>query len=708
MEALCLKNNISRFLAGIAAFFAISFAFPGHVFALTANAAIGDGLIVYEDTTTTPQWRDYTNSSNVFGAEANTVAGAIGRNFVIRTSPTKKEAIAAYTNRTGTLYVMCYDGTAWTNEWNVAVGGTATARRFDVVYETATGDAMVLYSTNTGTNNELAYRTKPGATGCATANWAAATNLSAAGTDGIVWWVKLAWDRRSGSNLIAAIWADAASDLSARVWSGAAWGNEPGAALETALEVQTNPQDVDDFDVEYESLSGDVMVVWANSAGANGTNGVRYAACTGGTSSCAWSGVITPPTWSDDATNLDISANPDTDEIVFASIGNSGGDLQVGYWSGSAWTNTANDDTLSQAPFAGTQFVATGWLISGATARSVIVYYDSGATNIGWIVGDGGGFTTQADWVITPNFGAQRWYNIVTDPINKDRLMFMTSDSNNDFFAKRLVMDATPAFTWSDADGGVAIEASLAQATVSPYSFDYWRFLPPEVSDLSVVNPGSGGALDLSLTNPVYSTFHGIQIVRDTAVPFIGCGSGTVVYDGAVKTSHNDTGLANGTPYYYLVCTRDSDGAAGAPIAYSDGISGSGTPTDASPAVGAVTPANIATATHVDGTFDLSASVTEANTVTSCEYTVNNGSTWLAATVGGSAPNWTCAKTGITSTNGTVLTLNIKATDNNSNVGTGTAISRTVDTVVPAAGGTFTATAGAGQCVLSWTAATDV
>src|SRR3972149_5446073 len=208
MEALCLKNNISRFLAGIAAFFAISFAFPGHVFALTANAAIGDGLIVYEDTTTTPQWRDYTNSSNVFGAEANTVAGAIGRNFVIRTSPTKKEAIAAYTNNTGTLYVMCYDGAAWTNEWNVAVGGTGgTARRFDVAYETATGDAMVVYSGNTATPNELRYRTKPGTSAC-NSGWSAGTNLDPVRTSNTVHWVKLAWDSGAASNLITAIWVD--------------------------------------------------------------------------------------------------------------------------------------------------------------------------------------------------------------------------------------------------------------------------------------------------------------------------------------------------------------------------------------------------------------------------------------------------------------------------------------------------------------------
>lgn len=105
------------------------------------------------------------------------------------------------------------------------------------------------------------------------------------------------------------------------------------------------------------------------------------------------------------------------------------------------------------------------------------------------------------------------------------------------------------------------------------------------------------------------------------------------------------------------------------------------------PAIGTVTPQNNATATHVDSTFDLTANVTEANTVTSCQYcasTSNPCNTWAAATVGGSAPNWTCIKTGITGfANGTTVYLNIRATDNSNNTGTGTQVSRIVDSVAP-------------------------
>src|SRR5690606_6135512 len=146
------------------------------------------------------------------------------------------------------------------------------------------------------------------------------------------------------------------------VWSGSAWGNQPGAALETSLEVVSNPLDVDNIAVDYESISGDVMVVWGNSAGDNGTNGVRYATCTGGTSACTWSSVQTPPTFTDDAHEVSLSANPWTDEMVLATIGNAGDDLQAGYWSGSAWTNTPNLDDSVASPSARKKTVATGWL----------------------------------------------------------------------------------------------------------------------------------------------------------------------------------------------------------------------------------------------------------------------------------------------------------------------------------------------------------
>jgi len=444
------------------------------------SSGVGDGLLVYgSGATTTPYWRSYTTSSNSFSTKSTLPAlSGSPRNFIIRTSPTQNEAIVGISTNTGSLYIYCFDGTTWTQDWSTTIGGTATTRRFDIAYENTSGNAVVLYSTNTASTNELAFRTKPGSIGCGSANWSSATNFDPVRTSNLISWVKMTSNPTSSSNLIGAIWADWNKDLSGAIWNGTTFINEPSTAMETSLEAintGTTFPDVDSFDLAYESLSGDLMTIWGISTGTNGTNGVRYRLCTGNSSSCTWGSITTPPTWIDDATNLDLSANPNTDEMVFASIGNAGSDLQTGYWSGVGWTNTANRDTSAQTPLAGTKLVTTGWLTSGATKRNIIIYNDSGATNIG-MYHCNSNTCTALDIGVTPVFASpQKWYEIAINPKSKDQLMLNISDNNYDLFAKKLTMTSTPAFTWTASDGSTQVETNLGQSIIKPFGFAWWQ-----------------------------------------------------------------------------------------------------------------------------------------------------------------------------------------------------------------------------------------
>lgn len=460
----------------------------------------GDAILVYLDNTSAstddqPEYRTYTDSSNSFGSETNMTTSFTdtqdAKTFKIKTSPTKQEAIAGYVDNGGTLRILCFDGTTWSSEWTATVGGTGTNdQRFGIAYETNTGDALVVYSTNTATSNEMAYRTKAGSDGCGSANWPAATNITAARTDGIVHWIRMEGSPVASSNNIAVAWADNASDLSAMVWTGAGFTiAEPAAALETNLERVSASQDVQSFDIAFESTSGELMVVWGLSQATSCTAGtsiattncIRYAMYT-----TSWSAVAVIPTVADPATNIDISANPDSNELVIAALDNSQGDLSTAHWSGSVWIGRANVDTSSHCVGAGEKLVATGWLISGTTTRSIYVYHDAtsntcttSTNNIGWRIATGNAATVaQTDFTPTPVFGTpQRWYDIQMDPKNKDRLMFTLSDNNSDLFSKRLVMTSTPAFTWSNADSSIPppVEANLGQATTAPFGFAYWR-----------------------------------------------------------------------------------------------------------------------------------------------------------------------------------------------------------------------------------------
>jgi hypothetical protein len=432
----------------------------------------GDGLIFYGASgNTNPQVRSFTNATPAFGAAGGTVSGTTPLSTVMRTSPTKGEAIAGYLDSAGNLKVLCYDGATWSAEFTVAVGGTGTTRRFDIAYETTSGDAIVLYSTNTASaTNPMNYRTKLGSTGCGAANWSGATNLPATvKTSGTVQWVKLATNPVSGSNLIAASWADSASDMSTFIWSGTAWGNEPAAALETAMEFATAAQDTDAFDITYESLSGDVMLAWGTT-GTGATNLSKYATCT----------ALNVSTVADAATNIDISSNPESDEIALAAVDNGSADGSAGYWSGTAWTGYANHDTSLETPTAGEETVSTFWLNDGSPGHTkfVVIWDDSAGTALDWSIGTSIGLTAQTDAAVSPAFNNVRTrYASEVNPFDHAQAMLTLTDASNTIYAKRFIMNSsTGVVTLANADG--ASLGTPAANTPGDFSFAYWRTVP--------------------------------------------------------------------------------------------------------------------------------------------------------------------------------------------------------------------------------------
>lgn len=433
------------------------------------------GLMIYGDGTNVPKFRAYNVAGDTMGQETGTFTATVGPTWIIRTSPTAHYALAGYYDSSATLHIMCFDGTSWTNEFAAQSGGVGNRHRFDIAFEKNSGDALILYSKGAYANAKLGYRTKSGSTGCGAANWSSETIFTPARTTNDIMYVKLAQDRRASSNLIAATWVDTNNDISAAIWNGSSFVNEPSTVTDNNVQIVSSSHDIENMDIEYESLSGDLMLVWGNGTGNNGTNGVRYRTCTGGIALCTWGAVTTPPTFLDDATSLDIAANPISDEIVFASIGKSGGDLQAGYWNGSAWTNSANLDTSCTVPYTGSKLVATGWLTTGTSTRSVVVYSDLSSPNINWYTGNAGVFTRQPDFVPTPLMATSRGYMAIDqDPVSQNQFMYTVSDSQSDLFAKRLTLTGTSTLTWTNSDGS-ALETALPQVISSPFSFAFWQ-----------------------------------------------------------------------------------------------------------------------------------------------------------------------------------------------------------------------------------------
>jgi hypothetical protein len=448
---------------------ALGCALAGAVFA-ASPASAGTGTIVYSDSTTAtvPVHKLYNGSAFVAGATMPTGAA---RTFVVdRAARTRNEHIAGYVTTGGVLYVVRWNGTGWSAEWNVTVGGAGVnGRRFDIAYEYANDRAIVVYSNNTAGTNELRYRIYDPATG-----WGGALNLDVVRTTGTPNAIKLAARQFAGSNAIAMAAADTTGDLTALVWDGSSWAasTEPSAVLTATLQQTAAAGDKDSFDVAYENLSGDLMVVYSTTTPTN-----LYATRVG-------------TTWT---TNQTLSATGRTIQSMFAVADRdqASNQIVIGWdrtasasryaviWSGTALgtLSTVGTNADATAPPATSHQMTGAWLTSGSSKRAVVVYQSTTATNIDYAYFDvtaGTWTNTQASTGYTS--GAKRWVDMNVDPMSPDTLMLTYSDASSDVWAKRLVYNGS-TLTWSNADGGAAIGANLQSIATQNYSFAHDQYV---------------------------------------------------------------------------------------------------------------------------------------------------------------------------------------------------------------------------------------
>ncbi len=456
-----------------------------------------DGRIVFSNNSTTPQQSGYTASTNTFAAGAATVAGAIPTFVVNKSGTTRNENIVGYVTTGGQLYVMRYNGSTWSNEWNIAVGGNGVnGRRFDIAYESASGRAMVVYSTNaTGSAGlEMAYRIWNGST------WTAAANISSARltqnvANNAVSSIKLA--SRKGSNEIALLACDNGTTtgnnatLTSFIWDGTAWGNEPATAHDTAITVSTTMAlQYDNFDLAYESLSGELVVVWSRQAAAY--NGYRTY------SSGTWGAVTAMPGTARAALQTYLVSNPRTNQLL-AMVQRSGTAGVYGYvWDGSAWNGQTSLSTTVNLTGTNKKFITGQWLNVGGTDYAVAIWVTSTAGTVGYNQFTGGAWGTAATNATGAAF-ADQWIASDVDPNTPDTLMLTVSYTNtsNYLLARRLVLTAGPTYTWTTPTGG-ALTTALPNVTTQCWDFRY--------NDLDITPPVTSG---LTFDNPVYNTFVG-------------------------------------------------------------------------------------------------------------------------------------------------------------------------------------------------------
>mgnify|MGYP002364431658 CR=1 FL=1 len=465
-----------------------------------------DGSVVYSNNSTTPQYRAYAASANTFGAETATAAGAAQTWVVNRAAATRDEHIAGYVTTGGVLYILRWNGSTatWSNEWNVNVGGDGVnGRRFDITYETTSGNAMVVYSTNaTGSsgNAEMAYRIWNGS------SWTAAANVVANSTGfnqaAAVTWIKLRSRPTSGSNEIALLAADTGtttantSILTSFIWNGSAWTEagttHTGSAGATLPNTTGQLMQNECFDQAYESLSGDLLVVFS----VGSANQQWYRTYSGGT----WGSATSYATGRAVPLQMLAESDPRSDQVLvmWNRSGNTG--VYANVWTGTAvgtTTNIANGNGLNPTAV-NKKHIAATWLVTGGVSYAVPMWVTGTPGTIGYAYYTGGawtagaaGFTYVTGTGTTPNF-----MDLAADPFSPDTAMLTFSTGaagTGSLWAKRLVLTAGPTFTFTNADGGTAESTTLASVTTQNFDFAWERLSAS--TDLAITMTGSWGVI---------------------------------------------------------------------------------------------------------------------------------------------------------------------------------------------------------------------
>jgi hypothetical protein len=615
-------------------------------------APTANGRVIYSNgTNTTPQSRAYTASSNTFGAAGATVAGAAQSSMVERACPTRNEHIAGYVTTGGVLYILRWNGTSWSGEWNVTVGGNGVdGRRFDIAYEKTSGKGVVVYSTNTTTSGgaKLAYRTWNGT------SWSAATTVNTARSSQVaaITSIKMKANPKSGSNEIAVLACDNGTTagnnalLTALIWNGSGW-TEAGSAFTGATQgyiPSTTGQLVqnDLFDLAYETLSGDLLVVYTTS-----TPQQYYRTYSGGT----WGTPTSYATGRAAPLQMVAESDPQSDKVLVMWNRSASANVYGNVWTGTAvGTTTTVGATNTTTEAIQKKHITAKWLMYGTTSYGVAVWNSATAGTFGYAVFNGGTSAWAAATTYVSGTGvAANWMDSDVDPFGPDTMMmtFTTGTTANSVSlrAKRAQMTGAGTVTWTNAEGAAALATTLANATTQNFAFAYDRLdvVAPTVSTFTVTSPSS--SLNVPVTAFTATDNIGVTgyLITTTNLPKPGAG------DPGWSGTGTFTAASDGT-YTLYPWAKDAAGNVSAEFATPRTVTVDTTPPSVTvnQAAGQVDPAN---SSPVNFTVVFSESVTGFN---NADVTIGGtaGGT-KTAVVTGSGATYNVAVSGMT-TSGTV------------------------------------------------------
>jgi hypothetical protein len=227
-------------------------------------------------------------------------------------------------------------------------------RCFDVAYERATGNGLVVFS-SAGAVTPRYVTWDP-----VNAQWSAVQSIGLGIQGGTPWWIKMAANPVVTSTEIAVVTIDTAGspDVFAYIWDGTSFNTSNVQQLTATGEANglSIPR-LNSMDVAYETKTGRAMFAWSETANTT----FRYAFWMSSMTAWDFPAAASPKGYAGRTTagagsrnwQLRLASDPSSNRIGIG-IGDNANDLYLNVWDGSAW-GTTNGTGEKKQQFTGLQ-----------------------------------------------------------------------------------------------------------------------------------------------------------------------------------------------------------------------------------------------------------------------------------------------------------------------------------------------------------------
>ena len=320
------------------------------------------GLIVYgESTVTIPRFRNWTGSD--FSEEKNISdlgASSTIQWVIVKSSIQRNQTAVGILDAQGDILLSMRNATngtyaAWLDVADIGTTNDAF-RGFDIATESASGDFMAVYEKNTTADRNLNYRIWNGT------GWSSESIITLNSNVAAEAQLFISLVRNPSTDEIMLATAGTADDISAARWDGSAWVNI------TTINVTAAAIDEERFDIAWESLSGDALIIYGG-----GTTNANYRIWSNTTKS--WGNEVVLRNRGAVVQQVDACAESTTDYIA-AILSDSGGDLLPVIWNGTTWLANEPAEELAVENVA-TRNVACTWTKN--SSKALFAYVESNA-----------------------------------------------------------------------------------------------------------------------------------------------------------------------------------------------------------------------------------------------------------------------------------------------------------------------------------------